>query len=503
MTNKKKTAPQPCTDAGNAEWIAALFGDALRYDHKQSRWLIWSKRRRWIEDKANEVRKFAIAAARRRLRAAARLADTNKSKAEIKWAFASEDRYRVDAALDIAKSLPPISDLGDGWDADPWLFGVANGIVDLRTGKLCPATQQDRITKFSPVVFDPNATCPRFEQFVREIFGGDVVLICYVQKAAGYSLTGSVQEQCIFILYGPGANGKTTLVEILLYVMGDYGDDLPISVLEAKRNGSAPGEAVKLPGLRFAKSVEIREGRRLDEARVKALTGGDTISVRPLYHNAFSFRPTHKLWLAVNHKPVITDNSPAMWRRIRLIPFLCTFEGQQADKRLLEKLKAEAPGILNWMIQGCMAWQKEGLEPPPPVQEATREYQEDSDPLSAFVKDRCEAGDGFEVGRGELYDAYRKWCEDNDQEPLKIGDFKSRMSQRFVPDRSGHGGKKVWKGLRLPDVAGDGVGCPTVSGDSHSSPIEPATEKVSENLDTARHQDTVDSPSLAELALEP
>jgi putative DNA primase/helicase len=457
---RAKRSPYPRTDAGNGELIAELYAEVLRYDHKQGRWLIWDKRRhRWNEDRTEKIRTFAVEAARCRRRVGARLADEKESKIEIAWAFKSEDRYRIDAALKLASGLPPISDAGEGWDGNLWLLGVSNGVVDLRTGKLREATQGDRITKFSPVLFDCGVDCPRFKQFLNEVFGGDDGLTCYVQKAAGYSMTGLTREQCLFVLHGTGANGKTTLLELLLYVLGDYGVDLPFSALEAKRNGSAPGEAVNLPGARFVKSVEVREGRRLDEARIKVLTGGDTISVRPLYRNSFSFRPTHKLWLAVNHKPVISDNSPAMWRRVRLIPFLQTFQGQRDDKNLLEELKAEAPGILNWLIQGCLAWQRERLEPAASVQQATREYEQESDSLGPFLEDRCILAPDQSVASSELWNAYLAWCKPSEVSPMSRNGFADRLKRRdFTSEESGHGKRRVWRGLSLrPEWAGAGA----------------------------------------------
>jgi putative DNA primase/helicase len=449
MSARKQPNRYPCTDAGNAELFAARYGARVRHDHRQGRWLIWDTRRqRWAEDTESKIRILAIRTARFRLRATADISDENKRKSEVRWAMDSEDRHKLDAALDIAKSLPPISDLGTEWDADAWLLGVANGVVDLRTGQKRTATQHDRLTKSSPVKFNSGAKCPRFERFLAEIFDGDPELIKYVQKAAGYSLTGSTGEQCLFACYGKGSNGKTTLLEIMLYIEGGYGVDLPFSVLEAKRYGSTPGEGVNLPGARFAKAVEMREGRRLDEARVKSWTGGDTVTIRPLYRNSFSFQPTHKLWLAFNHKPEIGDDSTAMWRRVRLIPFERTFDKQGADRELLEKLKAEAPGILNWAITGCLAWQKEGLKTPNAVENATSEYRAESDPLAPFFEECCDLDVAFQARKGELWNAYQDWCRANKERPASRRVFADKMKSRSFGEGS-TGAVRFWKGLRL------------------------------------------------------
>jgi putative DNA primase/helicase len=458
-TGKNKQRIAPRSDAGNAEMFAVLYGEKVRFDHKQQQWLIWQKTRsRWVADKQNKIRVLAKQAARRRAKKALGIASEDERKREVLWAFQSEARYRIDAALELAKSETPITDDGEGWDADPWLVGVANGILDLRSGNLRAATHQDRITRFSPVAFDSTATCPRFQQFLNEIFGNDLELILYVQKAVGYSLTGSTREQCLFASYGQGSNGKSTFLEIILYLAGDYGLDLPFSVLEAKRYGSTPGEGVNLPGARFAKVVEVREGRRLDEARVKSWTGSDTITVRPLYHNSFSFQPTHKLWLAFNHKPLIEDDSISMWRRIRLIPFLQTFESAVADKGLLEKLKSEAPGILNWTIEGCLAWQKEALNTPQAVEQATSEYEAESDPLAPFFDDRCDMNITFQVAKKELWNVYQDWCRDNRERSVSRKVFADKMKSRGFGEGS-TGSVRYWTGLRLrPADATDATG---------------------------------------------
>lgn len=439
----------PRTDSGNAELFASLCGKNVRFDHKRARWLIWDEEcNSWREDTQSRVRTLMKATARRRLKNSHSLADD--SVREFKWALSSESRRGIEAALELAKSEPPISDSGEGWDDDPWWLRVANRVVDLRGGVAREATRDDRITKSSPVTLDPEAKCPRFEQFISEIFAGDEELIRFVHKAIGYSLTGSVQEQCLFACYGDGRNGKSTLLEILFYMLGDYAVDLPFSALEAKRYGHTLGEGVNLPGARFAKVVEIQEDRQLDEARVKSWTGGDTMSVRPLYCNPFSFDPTHKLWLAFNHKPIITDDSHAMWRRIRLIPFLQKFEGAQKDPALLDKLKAEAPGILNWAIEGCLQWQKEGLDTPSAVEQATQEYQAESNTLAPFLDDYCVVEAAASVKSSDLWTSYQDWAAKNGERRMSRKAFVGRLKKHgFQPRTEGHDKIRVWRGLRM------------------------------------------------------
>jgi putative DNA primase/helicase len=446
---RKSKLPFPCTDAGNAEYIADLFGDVLRYDHKQGRWLIWHKTgRRWREDNCSEIPEFAIAAARRRRRGAAKLADTDRSKAEIKWSFESENRYRVEAALELAKGLAPISDTGEGWDADPLLLGVKNGVVDLRTGKLRDERPEDRITKHSPIPFDPTAKCPRFEQFLIEIFENDEALVDYLQRTLGYCLTGLVHEQSVFCWHGTGANGKSTLILLARYICGNYAVNLSFSALEIQNRNS--NDLVSLAGARLATAVETNEGMRLNEARIKVLTGGDPITARRLYHESFTFDPTHKLVLAFNHKPIIADDSEGMWRRLPLIPFTRVFKPEQRDKKLLDELKAEAPGILAMLVRGCLRYQKIGLDMPPAVADATAAYREESDPLGQFITD-CIVGDpnGF-VTAADLRSRYQAWADANGELALSRQTLAARMRARgFRRARSGHQGTRIWQGIRF------------------------------------------------------
>ena len=457
MASKQKKDSEilpPHTDSGNAELIAGLYKDSLRYDHKQGRWIIWSDPRGcWEEDATSKVRILAKNAARFRAKAALSVNDKEESTEEFKWAKQSESGYRLDRALEGAASEQPISDAGDGWDADPMLLGVTNGILDLRTGTMRSATHQDRVTKFCRVRFDSDAKCQRFNLFVDEIFGGDRELIRFVQKAVGYTLTGNVDEHCLFALYGTGRNGKTTFLEVILYLLGDHGVDLPFSNLDTRHYPI--GEGVNLPGARFAKSVETRKGRQLDEGRVKSWTGGDTITIRPLHRNAFSFRPTHKLWLAFNHKPEIKDASLAMWSRIRLIPFERTFEKSKSDKKLVRTLKEEGSGILNWALEGCLAWQREGLETPTTVEQATREYQEESDAVGPFIDECCEVGEGFDVPIGELWKAYVAWNARTEETPLSQKEFRDCLDEKgFHKGRIGHKRDRVRRGLRLRRAQG-------------------------------------------------
>ena len=455
MTSKKILRLPPPTDAGNAELFASLYGSKVRFDHKQGRWLIWDEKR-WSEDKTKRVHQLMKKTARKRLELAGEILRdedggiTEEGRKQARWAMGSEGHYRIRAALELATSQEPIPDEGEGWDADPWLLGVANGVVDLRSGKLRPELPQDRITKHSPIAYDPDAKCPRFLRFIDEVCCGNVELARFIQKTIGYSLTGLTTEQCFFCCNGVGANGKSTLFDVLYFIFGDYAANLSFSALESRERNRF--DLVTLVGARFVTAIETREGVRLNEQRIKALTGSDRMTAEQKYRPAFTFSPTHKLWLAFNHPPVISDASPAMWRRVRMIPFNREFKGDTADKNLPATLRAdgEAKGILAWMVQGGLMWQTEGLGPPPIVAEATADYQAKSDHLEQFLDECCERESSATVGTMDLFKRYKEWCEDVDELPTRIQNFTESMTKRGVQvARIGPTRDRVWRGLRL------------------------------------------------------
>ena len=439
----------PRTDSGNAELFAHLYGDRVRFDHRRQRWLVWAGHH-WQPDSDAEVRRLAKAAARQRFRAAADIDDLKEREAEAKWAIGSESRTRLDAVLSLAEAEHPIADAGDRWDADPWLLGVPNGVVDLLTGEVRAGRQDDRITMQAGVAFDPAAECPRWERFLAEIFDGDSGVIEFTKRSIGYSLTGDTSEEMVIFGHGIGANGKTTLLKVLRNLMHTYAYNMPFSTIEAGRKGSVPNDLAALAAKRLVTSSETNEGSRLNESRLKALTGRDPITARFLFAEYFEFVPVAKFWLAVNHKPQVDDDSYGFWRRVRLLPFLRQFRGDDDDKHLDDKLNAELPGILALAVRGCLDWQREGLEPPERIRTATEAYQRESDPLAAFIDERCVTMPHCEVKGGHLYKAYRQWAEDgglSHRETLSATKFGRMMGERFRRERSRGGNSYCGIGL--------------------------------------------------------
>lgn len=432
------------SDLGNSQFFADHYCDRIRYDHTRERWFVWSGHW-WMEDPAGIVVEYAKDAIQLRLDKA-----NEDDYKESLWCKRSQSRGHIEAMMGLARSDPRIAVVGTDWNRDPWMLGVENGVVDLRTGELLPGKREDKITLHCEVVYDPAAKAPRWEQFVREVFRNDEGLISFVHRALGYSISGQTSEEVWFLCWGQGANGKSTLLRTLREMMGGYGYNVPFTTFEVSPSQQIPADIAGMAGKRFVTAVESAEGHRLNEARVKNLTGADPVTARFLYGNFFEFLPNHKLWLATNHRPRVHDDSLAFWRRVRLIPFNAMFQGAAEEKGLHERLKSESAGILNWLIAGCAAWRKDGLDPPSAVIAATKEYREDSDPLAEFVEERC-ALEG-EIGATALMQAYRDWCDERkmpDKERLSTTSFGRRMSERFPRKHTSKG--RVYQGIRLKE----------------------------------------------------
>lgn len=400
------------TDAGNAYYFTEQYGDSLRYDHRRSHWLEWHTHY-WKRENDGHIMRLALEATKTKYLSIANLDDLSLKEKTARWAINSEQRARLEACISIAKNLKPIADSGENWDKNGWLFCTINGVVDLSTGELRKGTQEDLITMHTRVVYDITAKAPRWIQFLDEIFNGDSKLVEWIQRYLGYCLTGDTREQTIAIPFGRGANGKTKLLSLLRHIWGDYAYDAPFSTFELNQRAAIPNDLAALVGKRLVTSSETNEGTRLNEGRIKGLTGQDSVTARFLHAEFFTFEPVAKFFLAVNHRPRVRDNSYGFWRRVRLIPFNREFKGAEEDKLLGDKLLEESSGILNWLIEGCLAWQKHGIEPTPDcVLKATEEYKTDSDPLSQFLLDECAFSPQAKVRGNSFYKEYLKWAEE-------------------------------------------------------------------------------------------
>jgi putative DNA primase/helicase len=339
------------------------------------------------------------------------------------------------------------------------LLNVGNGTLNLKSGLLRQFNKADLITKLTPINYDPNATYPRFEKFLSEIMDGDLEKIRYLQKIVGYCLTGVTYEQVFFIFYGSGENGKTTLINVLLTLLGDYAKNTPITTFLRKNPNVIPHDVARLQGARFVTADETEEGNRLAEAQMKQLTGGGPVSARHLYSGTFTYEPTYKIVLDVNHLPVIKGTDHAIWRRPRPLPFTVTITPEKKDKTLGEKLKAELRGILRWAVEGALLWQKEGLTPPESVQKMTRDYREDQNILKKFVDDRCEAVHDAATPFSDLYDDFKEWCTDNGETLLNAKEFGNGLTDLgYKTGRKAGSGKRVRIGIKLRPLIATGTG---------------------------------------------
>lgn len=425
----------PLSEAGDAEFFAEHFGNQVRFDHRQGRWLVFVGHR-WIRVADGELHRLAIEATRKRQDDTFMLGDHDAKKAHFKWTMAGESRTRLENMLALAKHVKPISDAGADWDADPWLLGVRNGVVDLRTGELRDGRPADRITMSTNASYHAEAECKEWEQTISNVFCGDAEMINWAQCALGYSITGITHEQCFFLNTGGGSNGKGTTLNIVAHVLGDYADDLPFSALEMHTHTGIPNDMAKLVDKRFVTASETKEGAQLNDARVKALTGCDPLTARFLHREFFTFQPVAKFWLSCNTKPIITDSSDGFWRRIRVVDWLYSFKGTEDDKTLKERLKGEADGILTWLINGCVyGWQaQEGLKIPVKMALANKDYENESNVLVPFIDQRLQTvAPTKEIGAGALYREYIEWAADNEKRPLSQRQFSHRADKLWKP----------------------------------------------------------------------
>jgi putative DNA primase/helicase len=296
----------------------------------------------------------------------------------------------------------------DQWDADPWLLNTPNGVIDLQSGQSRPHRAEDYQTKITTI--GPRDGCPRFLDFLNRITGRDPALIAYLQRALGYALTGMTREHALFFAYGTGANGKSVLLSTVAGIFGEYHRAAPIETFTATNGDRHPTDLAGLRGARLVSATETEEGRRWAESRVKQLTGGDIVSARFMRQDFFDFRPAFKLLIAGNHKPSLRSVDESIRRRFHLIPFGVTIPADERDAELTEKLKTEWPGILAWLIEGCLEWQATGLQPPKAVLDATSAYLEAEDAIAAWIDERCERDPNAWTPSAALFASWSAWA---------------------------------------------------------------------------------------------
>lgn len=441
------------SDLGNAEWLIFRYGSRyLRYNHTASKWLIWDKTR-WKVDAAGQ----AMAITKRAIRDLYTFSGTMTEGARkilAKHAIDSESKRGLSNALELSASDQRIASAQNDLDRDDWLLNVANGTIDLRKGQLRAHSRDDLITKIAPIYADARATCPLWISFLSRILNNDAELISFVQRAVGYSLTAQVSEHCLFMLYGTGRNGKSVFLEVIRALLGDYSQQAEFDTFLAKDSDRISNDIARLVGARFVAASEADEGRRFAESKIKHLTGGDTIAARFLYGEFFDFVPTHKIWLAANHKPTVRGNDEGVWSRIHLIPFTVFIPPEERDRHLLDKLRAELPGILNWALLGCLEWQSTGLKVPGSVVDATTSYRGEMDVFGEWLDERVTIHPASSAAPTALYASYKTWAEERGEFVLPQMRFKQQLKSRGFEQTRTMSARR-WIGIGLaadPDV---------------------------------------------------
>lgn len=441
-------------DTGNAERLFDNYGERLRYCYVDKSWYFWDERR-WCKDITGTIDRIAddsLEIMRTELAVYHKIdsesEDGKMEKAFLKHIkFSRSSKAKTAMKKELQHKVPVV--LGQ-FDKDKLLLNTLSGTVDLRTGKILPYEAEKYISKLTGTRIS-DADCPEWEKFLNTIFDGDLEMIRYIQKAVGYSLCGKISEQCVFFLYGTGRNGKSTFLDTIRAMMGDYAANAqPDTLMVSQRNsGGARSDIARLKGTRFVTTVEPNEGVRLDEGLIKQLTGGDPVTVRFQYSPEFEFIPEFKIWMATNHKPIIRGTDTGIWRRIRLIPFTVQIPEKDVDRSLPNKLRKELPAILGWALEGYRLYRSEGLRLPAAIQTAVNDYRREMDVISTFISNCCRKG-GSERS-SELYRVYCEWASENNEYKMSHTKFTAELLKKDWIERERKTDGIYFIGISLQD----------------------------------------------------
>jgi putative DNA primase/helicase len=463
----------PFTDAGNAIRLVQAHGQDIRWAPHLCSWLVWEGRR-WALDTTGEVERRAKdtikglrGLAQEFYEAAAEFERDSQEHAGyqswadrlMKLAKDSEQSPRLAAMMRLAQTEPGVTVLPEQLDTDPMLLNVLNGTLDLTSGQRRPHNRSDLITKLVPVEYDETARSPEWERFLNVVTGGNRDMQTYLQRAAGYSLTGRTDDEALFLVHGPGGTGKTTFIEALRSVLGDYAKTTDFDTFTKRQNSGGPrNDIARLAGARFITASEVDEGRRLSEQIVKQFTGNDRVSARFLHREHFEFSPTGKLWLVANDKPIVRHEDDGLWRRMHLIPFhqvVAPADRNPRIKALLCDAKQSGAALLAWAVKGCLAWQRDGLGVPQSVRVATAKYREEMDPLKDFIEDCAELTPDGVVPIADLRRRYDEWADDSGYRyhlsPQKFNKLLEARGCTREQQRIGTGSRnaRVWRGIQI------------------------------------------------------
>lgn len=440
-------------DVYNAKLFHNMWGEDLRWCKDYGGWFSYNDRY-WVKDGNGEVKKYGIETYETLSRFYKSLEESDYKKAIARHVKATGSNGRLEAMFDCAK--PMFSIHIDSFDRDGYLFNCFNGTYDLKNDKFNPFDKENYITKGSGVVFDVNAKCPTWERFMDEIFLGKKDIIDFMQRAIGYSLTASTQEQCFFILYGSGRNGKSKFIKTLSEMFGDYSMNCPSSTFINNKQNQIPNDVARLKGSRFVTASENNQNVSFDESKIKNITGDDKVSARFLNKEFFDFLPTFKIFFVTNHKPNIRGTDDGIWRRIKMIPFDLKITDKSDDKSLGDKLKAEISGIFNWALEGYREWVKQGLNDPESIKLVNKEYKEEEDIIGQFLNDECEDDSTSMVTVKQfkdkffLYSGFRL-SQKTISEYMEKKGYKSDDNRAVVEGKQ----KRVFKGIKFKIIPED------------------------------------------------
>lgn len=451
IQNQKERKFFKYTDLGNAErLIYQNFGN-IRYCAELKTFFVWTDKY-WRRDTDGEVLRLAIQTVRSMYSNAQHAADP---QALCDWARHSESAAKLESMTKIARSLQGVPVAISELDKQKYLLNCRNGTIDLKTGQLLKHNREDLITHCLPFDYRPynaETDCKQWVKFLCEITNGDIELLNYLWRLAGLCLSGDTSEHVLNIFYGSkGRNGKGTFLGVIEKILGDLAIVLPFSTFETKQGQSIPNDIARMSGKRLVVAQESNEGRRLDEALVKTLTGGDRLTGRFLGCEFFDFWPTHKIIMSTNHKPIIRETSNAIWARLRLVPFEVSFEGRE-DRKLDQKLDTELSEILSWAVAGFAEWQRVGLSCPQKITDACKEYRSDEDIVQTFIDDCCYVNDNCKVSAKELYEVFTGWCSTNGERAIGKKVFNSRIRDRGYEEITGAARMVFFKGIGLADL---------------------------------------------------
>lgn len=426
-------------DTTNAKLFSDEYKHIARYCGAHASWFVYNGKC-WVEDNSGRVIQLAQNAVKKRMPSA-------MSNDDLKWLSSSLNAGRLASMVKLAQ--PDCYIDVEEFDQKHHLLNCENGTLDLTTGNLLRHDSQHLITRIIPVAYDSKAECPRWNQFLHEVMDNDKDMVSFLQRAVGYTLTGLVNEHCLFICIGSGRNGKSTFSNILSTMMGPYAKATPIETLMAGKEFAISNDIARLTGVRFVSASEGEVGQRFAEAKIKRITGGDRIPARFMYGDLFEFNPQFKLWLGTNNLPDIKGNDEGIWRRIRVINFGVTISPEKQDRGLEAKLKQELPGILKWAVDGCFAWNAfNGLHPPASVVQAGKDYRSEMDTIAQFIGECCMLDPSYKETTANLFNAYTCWVASNGEKPIskiKFGkDFKARGFAEIKI-----GGERGRKGISL------------------------------------------------------